>query len=275
MLLTPTTKLPADHFSPKGITISSEERTCLATSLLALQGSQRHEWVQLWGKILAADCAKDYYLAIAGSHADPTVIAAVFVSQDSLNWAQAPEVSSEEIAATAEMRAVMTGDPAFEHALAPLADGTIRPSLAELKRVTAIVHLVHRDVTIAPRGAYVRDHLGKLVANTTYSGLRSHDVGKLSAYVHVAAASHQDPVTGSAHEQGVRADFEDAVDSGMVAIEADAPKGCWVVEHRPLAAIVSSLVWPGYHHFSGACDGEQLSFYVGNGRKNQDIGFML
>ncbi|ORZ37909.1 Cullin family-domain-containing protein [Catenaria anguillulae PL171] len=251
MLHAAATRLPVDHFSAKGLALSAEDRTCLSSSLLSLQASQHFDWVKFWGIVRTADASKDYFVAIAGK-AEDVFSFTVFTCQDALSWVQAPTVSSEEIQLAAELRAPFSGDPAFEHNL-PISPAqansqpppVARPPLAELKRVTAIVHLVQRDAAIVPRGAYVRDHLGKLVPNATFPGLRPSELGKLSAFVHF-----RQPTAGIAN--GQRPDFEEAVDV-LDAIEAISPKlttnwhvtGCWTMEHRPMAVIVSNLNWPG------------------------------
>ncbi|KNE54729.1 hypothetical protein AMAG_00689 [Allomyces macrogynus ATCC 38327] len=253
--------LHVDAFGSKGIGLSTEERACLATSLVGLTSSQAFMSAHFWGKIATADVSKDYYVAVA-YHNDPFA-PTIFMCQDALNWVQAPNVTDDEMHAAADLRAAFTGDPAFEFPLPNGAAGT----LPEAKRLTAVVQCILRDAHIVPRGAYFRDVLGKLQRNATFGGLRPHDVTRLASYVHLRP-------TATSDAQLARPDFEDAVDV-LDTVEHDQPKGCWVVEKNVMNVVLSSLVWPGYHHATSVADASFASIYVGQGKKNLDIGFMI
>ncbi|KAI9189992.1 hypothetical protein H9P43_001425 [Blastocladiella emersonii ATCC 22665] len=268
MLHTASTRLGIEPFTAKGISLSNEDRATLSMSLLSLQGSQSFDWVRFWGKLVTLENSRDYYVATAGHDADPFA-QTIFICQDAMSWLQAPTVTDEEVGIAVELRSNFMGDPAFEHPVPPARDGTPRPTLSEAKRVAAIVQAVQREVTVVPRGAYYQDALGKLRPNQTFVGVRAHELTHLTSYVHF-----RPPSAPPTDKQLARADYEESLDV-LDTIEGDAPKGCWTVEARPMMVLLSSLVWPGYHHYASAVGGGFGSIYVGSGRKNHDLGFMI
>jgi hypothetical protein len=121
-------------------------------------------------------------------------------------------------------------------------------------------------------------------------GLRSHEIAQLSSYLHFRP-------TNSSEEQLQKADFEETVDI-FDTIETDKPKGfrsylfspftflqiltgflnlgSWAIENRGAnEVIVSSRLWPGFHHYASSSSGSYRSLYFGPGTRNDELGFML
>ncbi|KAJ1498262.1 hypothetical protein HMI55_005030 [Coelomomyces lativittatus] len=51
--------------------------------------------------------------------------------------------------------------------------------------------------------------------------------------------------------------------------------GSWTVHQEGFSVVLSSLVWPGYYHYSTFLNGNYADIYCGTGKKNNDLGFML
>ncbi|KAJ1501213.1 Radial spoke head protein 9 [Coelomomyces lativittatus] len=103
-------------------------------------------------------------------------------------------------------------------------------------------------------------------------GLRPHEIHALSSYVHFR--EHEPSHSSETLDSETREDFEASIDI-FNSIEKDVPKGSWTVHQEGFSVVLSSLVWPGYYHYSTFLNGNYADIYCGTGKKNNDLGFML
>lgn len=133
-----------------------------------------------------------------------------------------------------------------------------------------VVHSIDSNTSIVPSGAYILDAYSKVRRNELYSGCSDPAAASdLSSYYHLRPS--EDPAKQK--RQAGLSKSESFLDS----IAGTAPKGAWSVQLDPTKTKVTirSLLYPGYrfyHEIEGNCFG---GYYIGDGRYNHDIAFML
>jgi hypothetical protein len=134
-----------------------------------------------------------------------------------------------------------------------------------------VVSSIEHDCGVVPRGAFVVSPTHHVVADAVFGGLSATDAGSLDSYLHFRRAEH--PARQHAlHKQGV-------IDAGawMDPVSEDAPKGVWrlqMLEGKAQASL-RSLKWPGYFFFAAIGSPAFGGIYVGDGRSNEDLQFMM
>ena len=133
-----------------------------------------------------------------------------------------------------------------------------------------MVNTIDTNTSVVPAGSFILDAYSKVKRNELFSGCANPAVATdLNSYYHLRQS--QDPAKQK--RQAGLALSESFLDS----IGQTALKGAWSVQLDPSKSKVTirSMLYPGYsfyHEIEGNCFG---GFYVGDGKYNQDVAFML
>jgi len=270
--------LTLDYVGSAGVVLAIEQKASLQSSLTILKAEQKFASVYLWGRILGIK--NDYFIA-QGVGKDEISDRRALYSQDCIQWALLPPATKEvrERAHLATGR--FTGDPSheFEHIAIKKIPGegdemheeeeTI--TIKEEDRLAAVVAEIDQDVSLVPRGAFIRTPTGQVVKNRSFEGLSISESSKLSSYCHFREAQllNQKPLLE-------RASLDKAVDF-LDTIDSDVPNGAWSLQFDRGTSLVllKSLLWPGYVLYQVPGTRGFGALYAGIGEKNLDLPFML
>ncbi|XP_063079483.1 radial spoke head protein 9 homolog [Engraulis encrasicolus] len=264
-----------DLVSGAGLTLSSEQRTALQTSLVIVQKNYRFKRVLFWGKILGIK--HDYFIA-QGVTDDEMKDKKALYSFDCMEWHLLPPPTEEmvaEVGVAASGR--FMGDPSHEyehHEMRKNGDEAMEEvtvKLSEEKRVAATVFNIDQEVSVVPRGAYIKSPHGTVQKNRSFEGLSFSEAGKLSSYLHFSEPKKQRKL--SIMEMAESDPCKDFLDP----LSEDIPKGMWSIqfERGSSACVLRSLLWLGlsFYHIPGTPQHGYI--YMGTGIKNLDLPFML
>lgn len=144
-----------------------------------------------------------------------------------------------------------------------------KEKLREAHRLAVTVKAIDHEVSIVPRGAYVVNATHYVIRNAAFGGLTPTEAGNLSNFFHFREAVELKKKS-VLERRGLVAstDFLDSIDAekGIWALRVDAARG---------QATLRSLVWPGYFFYHNTGSARFGGAYFGDGRRNDDIGFMV
>jgi len=269
--------LNIDYLGCCGVVLSPEQKAALQTSLVILKDHYKFNRVYFWGKILGLK--EDYYIA-QGAGQDEIRGRKTLYSKDCIQWGVLPPATkgTRDTAKLAKGR--FTGDPSheFEHVeVRKIGEGeeaTEEEETIQIKeedRLAAAVAEIDEDVSLAPRGAFVKTPLGTVIKNRSFEGLTVTEASKLGSYLHFREARilPTKPLLEKANLDK-SLDFLDPIDE-------DIPKGSWSLQFERGSGLVilRSALWPGFsfYHVPGTAKFGHL--YVGTGERNKDLPFML
>lgn len=134
-----------------------------------------------------------------------------------------------------------------------------------------MVSQIEHDTGVVPKGAFVVTPTHHIAADVLFSGLSATDAGSLGSYYHFRRPEHPHR-RHALHKQG-------SVDAGawMDPVSEDGPEGVWRLQVAGGKGQVSlrSLKWPGYFFFAAIASPAFGGVYVGDGRPNEDLQFMM
>jgi hypothetical protein len=271
--------------APSGFSMSAEEQSGFAVSSLQRKQSEGlKESPKFWGRITGVTA--DYLIAVSYLPAYPFPIKKFyFCTTNDKTLAQMPDLTGEYTTLAGGMVSLpFQGEPGLvvtvpgkedEPEPEPQIDENGEPiepeRFKEVHRLAYAVQMIERDVAIAPKGAYLVDASHQVVENKTYAGLSYEASGMLRSYFHLRPPTSARAMASLEKPGIVRAtDFLDP-------IADDKPAGCWSLAFDPsnTVAILRSFYWPGYFFYSVVGSGDYGGVYVGNGKPNVDIQFML
>ncbi|TGZ57718.1 hypothetical protein CRM22_009875 [Opisthorchis felineus] len=271
--------LNIDYVGSCGVVLTPEQKATLQTSLTILRHENDFTNVLFWGIIRGV--SGDYFIA-QGIGKDAITDRKTLYSKDCLVWGLLPVPGKSDIEKSKYFKGRFTGDPSYE---CEFVDIRQRPgeegdeieeredliTMKEEDRLAATIERIERDVSIIPRGAYMRLSSGQVIRNKNFEGLTVAEASKLLSYFHFRPPIHlpHKPLPD-------RARLDKAIDF-LDTIEDDNPKGCWSItlERGSRLVLVKSLLWLGYvlYHLPGT--NKYGSIYVGTGEYNVDLPFML
>ncbi|KER31000.1 hypothetical protein X801_09722 [Opisthorchis viverrini] len=271
--------LNIDYVGSCGVVLTPEQKATLQTSLTILRHENNFTNVLFWGIIRGV--SGDYFIA-QGIGKDAITDRKTLYSKDCLVWGLLPVPGKSDIEKSKYFKGRFTGDPSYE---CEFVDIRQRPgeegdeieerenliTMKEEDRLAATIERIERDVSIIPRGAYMRLSSGQVIRNKNFEGLTVAEAAKLLSYFHFR------PPIQLPHKPLLdRARLDKAIDF-LDTIEDDNPKGCWSItlERGGRLVLVKSLLWLGYvlYHLPGT--NKYGSIYVGTGEYNVDLPFML
>lgn len=266
-----------DTLGYSGQILTTEEAIVLHNSLLLLQNENHFRNIFFWGKIFGTN--KDYYVAY-GYVKDVLHGQIYYYSSDGTNWGLLPPVTDMAKLFTPLCTTRFQGDPALViDVLCERDDPTVNrqfgdrdvvKKLKEEDRLAATIFLINEEARIVPRGALYHSPDNLVVENLTFEGLNALDARELQCYLHF-----RPPRQKWNTNLLTRKDYNYGLDC-LDTINVDIPPGCWTLQiHGGNMMVVKSLFWPGmvmYHYMDTPFYGV---VYIGYGKKNLDVPFML
>lgn len=286
-----------DYFGFLGMQLSPEQKSAMQSSLPILQNEMHFQKLYFWGKIRAP---KEYFI-VQGVE-NNLVKRKTLVSQDCSNWALLSPATSETCKKVRLLRTFFSGDMSNEseqkvhHSVVrseskrhmekeedtddrkdaeedteDLQQTVETFIVKEEDRLAAVVAEIDRDALLVPRGAFILSPTGLVRENRFFQGLSTLEAGKLDSYYHFRPAERLLEKT-----MLQRADLERTIDFLDTASD-DLPAGIWSVQKERGGAVVliKNLLWQGYAFFHVPGTRHFGSLYMGEGRINIDLPFML
>lgn len=143
--------------------------------------------------------------------------------------------------------------------------------LKEEDRLAATVELITEDAAIIPRGAWFKCPDNSVIENSNFEGLCATDAAYLMSYLHA-----RPPKEKWNTNLLTRPDYNYALDF-LDSIDMDVPQGSWNLQFLlgGRLIILHSLYWHGMTFFHKLNSPHHGFLYVGHGKKNLDLPFML
>jgi radial spoke head protein 9 len=141
----------------------------------------------------------------------------------------------------------------------------------ELDRLVYTVRAIEVDCQTVPIGAYKMTPSHEMRYDDEFKGLSIKDSNCLTFYQHF-----RNPMCPSKQEMMMTEDVFFKFDF-LDPVSSDNPKGCWSLQSDPSKCKVTlrSLLWPGYVSYHRANSKVFGGLYIGDGRKNVDLPFLL
>lgn len=109
----------------------------------------------------------------------PSLYVAGWCSHDCIQWSLLPHADQKLKGKVSLLRGRFTGDPSFEYNStvtqrvgegSSVQEQTVQIDIKEEQRLAAVVSMIDNEVSIVPRGAFIRTPLGEVVRNVSYQG---------------------------------------------------------------------------------------------------------
>ncbi|KAJ8274727.1 hypothetical protein COCON_G00093520 [Conger conger] len=182
-----------------------------------------------------------------------------------------------EVAAVAKGRFV--GDPSFEYELTETrqqgeGDEAVKEEftmkVTEEKRLAATVFNIEKDVSVVPRGAFIRTPHDTVQVNHSFQGLSTLEARNLGNYLHFT-----EPQQLKKKSILEMADLDPSIDF-LDPLSEDILKGSWSLQMEGSSmCVLRSLLWLGLTFFHVPATPQHGYIYMGDGLKNLDLPFML
>ncbi|XP_061566414.1 radial spoke head protein 9 homolog [Cololabis saira] len=240
-----------DLVAGNGCILTVEQRAALQVSLVSLKKNHKFTRVLFWGKILGLE--RDYFIAQGRGEHEMRDRKNLY-SLNCMDWVLLPTVTDsmiKEVSGAANRR--FKGDPSY-------VDHT---KVTEEKRLAVTVHCIDEDVSVVPRGAFIRRPNGLVQINRSFGGLSDSEAHRLENFVHFSKPK-------GFKKSIPAADFLDTIDD-------DIPKGSWSLQFEGVGkvCVLRSLLWLGLTFYHVPMTPQHGYIYMGDGIKNVDLPFML
>ncbi|CAG2057819.1 unnamed protein product [Timema podura] len=273
--------------SYSGYLLNNEQCVILKNALLILQKENHLKKIFFWGQILGLD--NDYFIAYGYEH-DALNGLIYYYSTNCIKWGLMPTVTKNARHLTEMCSTRFQGDPTLQIDVSldvQLKQDTVEDKenqqtehvkqgdsgnmLKEEDRLAATVEAISLDTAVVPRGALFKRPDGSVVENLTFAGLTVLEGRQLKSYLHLRKPQEK-WVTNLLN----RLDYNYALDF-LDSVDKDIPEGCWSLQSETsgLLAILRSSTWPGMTFYHRLLTPEHGYLYIGNGRKNVDLLFMI
>ena len=247
-------------------TLNEEQRAALQTSTVILQINYKFQRVMFWGKVLGSKA--DYFIA-QGRGEDEMKDRKYLYSLDCVEWFLLPPATEpliEQVSIAAKGR--FTGDPShlYEHE-----ENEVMTKVNEETRLAVTIHHIEEEVSVVPRGAFVKSPHGVIQVNRSFGGLSHSEAGKLDSFLHFSEPKNLKKKSILEMSQ-----LNPAIDFLDVLTE-DIPKGSWSLQFESVSkvCVLRSLLWHGLIFYHVPMTPQHGYIYIGDGVKNMDLAFML
>lgn len=146
-----------------------------------------------------------------------------------------------------------------------------KENFTEKLKLSYIVRKIDTDTSVLPKGAIKLTPEHELRINKTFKGLNKGELRDFKSFLHFR------PIVNE--EKKLFVERDDAIFSGDIldSIDNDEVKGSWSIQLDPTKTIanVRSLLWPGYYAVHKSDSDLYGGIYIGNGKKNADLPFMI
>ncbi|KAL6268639.1 hypothetical protein P5V15_001773 [Pogonomyrmex californicus] len=270
-----------DVFGCAGICISTESSQLLQNSLLILQTENHFQKCYYWGRIHGLQ--NDYHIAF-GFEKDCMNGQIYYYSTDGMNWLLLPKATKYGRFLSPLAINKFEGDPSIvinvydaNPPFPPNEDpqtyygGPLPKELKEEDRLAATVEFITQDAAIIPRGAWFKCPNGDVIENPSFGGLCALDASQLKSYLHARLPKEKWNVNLLS-----RPDYNYALDF-LDSIDLDVPQECWNLQCLlgGRLIVLHSLYWQGMTFFHRVNSPHYGFLYVGHGKKNLDLPFMI
>ncbi|XP_073349582.1 radial spoke head protein 9 homolog [Pagrus major] len=252
-----------------GQTLNVEQRAALQTSLVILKKNYKFSRVLFWGKILGLN--EDYFIA-QGRGEDEMQDKKYLYSFNCMDWFLLPSTTDsmiQEVSAAAKGRFI--GDPSHVYGQGESDEEKLESKVKEESRLAVTVHQIDEEVSVVPRGAFIKSPHGLVQINRSFGGLSDSEAGKLDNYLHFS-----EPKNLKKKSILEMADLNPAIDF-LDVLSDDIPKGSWSLqcECAGRVCVLRSLFWLGLTSYHVPMTPQHGYIYIGDGTKNLDLPFML
>ncbi|XP_060947271.1 radial spoke head protein 9 homolog isoform X3 [Limanda limanda] len=243
-----------------GDTLNVEQRAALQTSLVILQKNYKFQRVLLWGKVLGLKA--DYFIA-QGRGEDEMKDRKNLYSLNCVDWFLLPPATGpliDQVSSAAKGR--FTGDPSHVY------------ENREMRRRgegDEEEEVVVKEVSVVPRGAFVKNPHGLVQINRSFGGLSHSEAGKLDSFLHFS-----EPKKLKKKSILETSQLNPAIDF-LNVLSDDIPKGSWSLQFEcgSKVCVLRSLLWLGLTFYHVPMTPQHGYIYIGDGAKNLDLAFML
>ncbi|KAK9533413.1 hypothetical protein VZT92_008532 [Zoarces viviparus] len=256
-----------------GIILSVEQRAALQTSLVLLKKNYKFHRVLFWGKILGIK--RDYFIA-QGRGENEMQDKKNLYCFNCMDWFLLPLATDsmiEEVTKAAKSRFI--GDPsAMENEPCNSSSESdcswFQTTVTEESRLAVMIHQIDEEVSVVPRGAIVRNPLDLIQINRSFGGLSYSEARRLDNFLHFSKAKNPKKTVLEVGVVNQTIDFPDV-------LMDDIPKGSWSLplECASNVWVLRSQLWPGLTLFHVPMAPQYRYVYIGDGKKDLDLPFML
>jgi radial spoke head protein 9 len=253
---------------------------------LKIENESNHDEIMFWGKINGT--VKDYFIAVGLNFIGENNFCSksfYWCSSTNFNFATMPSISKKLAESLDWFNGLFTG----EHDKILLESGAGEgqetyvfendtlvvtnkgKNITELDRLAHVVNEIEKQCHLVPEGSVKLTPLHEVRRNEAFTGLSKEDAINLSKYCHFRKVQFKDKVDQMERGDSVfRYDFLDVIDD-------DPIKGSWTLhlDTTESVANIRNLLWPGFYSYHKIGTTLYGSFYCGDGRKNNDLPFML
>lgn len=261
-----------EYVNVNGMMLTSELISLLQNSLTLLQVENHFLHVQYWGQLYAIDA--DYHVAV-GIGADAMADRKYFYTSDFKFWALLPKAKKKYKTLSLLTMFPFRGDPSLKIKVLDESLEETNPDrcqyMKEESRLAATISNICDEAEICARGQLIKQPDGTVVISPNFYGLTGPESKQLKSYLHIRLPQQRwNTNLLTRQDYNYSMDFLDSIDQ-------DIPKGCWnlSIEQAGAVAYLKSLYWPGMVYFHKVKTSDAGFLYVGNGRKNLDVPFLL
>ncbi|XP_029352456.1 radial spoke head protein 9 homolog [Echeneis naucrates] len=258
-----------------GHTLSVEQRTALQTSLVILKKNYKFHRVLFWGKILGLK--EDYFIA-QGRGEDEMKDKKNLYSFNCMDWFLLPPATEsmiDQVSKASKKR--FKGDPSYVYEHLEIrrqgdeAEEEIWTKVSEESRLAVTVHQIDEEVSVVPRGAFIKSPHGLVEVNRSFGGLSRSEAGKIDNFLHFC-----EPKNLKKKSIMEMAELNPALDF-LDVLRDDIPKGSWSLQFECASqvCVLRSLLWLGLTFYHVPMTPQHGYMYIGDGIKNLDLPFML
>ncbi|KAM6915019.1 radial spoke head protein 9 homolog [Xenentodon cancila] len=277
-----------DLVAGNGCVLTVEQRAALQTSLVILKKNYKFQRVLFWGKISGLE--HDYFIS-QGRGENETRDKTNLYSLNCVDWFLLPDVTDsvvEDVSKAAGGR--FTGDPSYvrDHRSSEESDepaeetvetlfileitcSWLQTKVNEEKRLAVTVHCIDEEVSVVPRGAFIKRPNGLVQINPCFGGLSDSEAQRLENFMHFSK-----PKSLKKKSILTTGDWSPAVDF-LNALDDDIPKGSWSLQFEGVGkvSVLRSLLWLGLTFYHVPTTLQHGYIYIGDGIKNLDLPFMV
>ncbi|XP_063623961.1 radial spoke head protein 9 homolog [Cydia splendana] len=261
-----------EYMNVNGKMFSSELISMLQNSLTMLQAENHFTHMHYWGQLYAVD--GDYHIAV-GITNDAVADRRYFYTTDLKYWALLPKAKRRHRLLSLLATFPFRGDPTLKVKILDEALEENNPDrcqvITEESRMAGTIANICDEAEICARGQLIKQPDGRVVINSNFYGLTGFEAQQLKSYLHIRPPQHQwNSNLLSRQDYNYSMDFLDSIDQ-------DIPNGCWnlSLEQTGSIAYLKSLYWPGMTYFHKIRTPDAGFLYIGNGRKNLDVPFLV
>lgn len=271
--------LDLNNLAFSGHTLNVEERAGLEAAIAKRRLDEGLTEAFFWGKITGAEA--DYLVVYGfGPSTDFPKKQFYYCTTKTFTLQAFPDMPEEFVKQSSVVSGGFKGDPNRlmnedeEEEDEEDEDGAPKPKkvlFREAHRLAYVVDQIDAEVSVVPRGAYAVSATHYVIRNTGFGGLAATEAGDLANYFHF-----REP-TALARKTVLERRGLVATTDFLDPISEDTPRGVWAlrVDKARAQATLRSLVWPGYFFFHNLGTARFGGAYFGDGRRNDDIGFMV